>query len=416
MQIILCIYAISLVFPPISAYIPIGYISLSCMLLWFFVSFCTYPRFYLMCSKKIFIALVLYVCSFILPTIFENNIIGNRYIGMPLVLLGYIIYKYHCSTGTTQIIRTVMIVTILFSVITGFITVIALINNPYVSRSIKSSGEYSTILSRQGVGGYNFIYFAVMASPLLLHAALHASSFKTKVLMYGIFLLDVFLILKSNYMTALFMLVVMCSTYIVMSFMSRQRNGLFRGGILAIILLFGLAVFPYIFQKAMIYLPERITRVFIASNSGAILQSLFSEFIFDRWPQWQLSIEAIGRAPIFGIAISERIKTVGTYLVGFGQHSFILDTLALYGLIFGVAIIAVALESVLPYHQNKANKACYPLWVSIFWGTIIVYLFNNATDSIALVINVFYPYVRDSIKREKYHKNIEIHKMKCIKK
>ena len=144
---LLSLYVAELVYPPITVIVPSIYICLACLSAWFVISFCSFPDYYMKCKIRVFLIIVLYLYAGIFPRLAGNGTMANRYLGLALVFCGYIIYDFHKVTRTTDIIRRVLIVAIVLSLITAIKTTNALIAEPYISRSIKSSGEYSRNLA-----------------------------------------------------------------------------------------------------------------------------------------------------------------------------------------------------------------------------------------------------------------------------
>ena len=140
------------------------------------------------------------------------------------------------------------------------------------------------------------------------------------------------------------------------------------------------------------FLPERISRVLITDDAGAI-ESIVDEFFADRFPTIKESIDAFFAHPLLGLIGSGGIGFSENYLTGFGQHSYVFDTFALYGFVIGIINIFAILK---PFKRNgrwvKTNLAL-TIAMSIF--TMLIYIVNNATASIALAICIIYPFIRD---------------------
>lgn len=395
LQAFLCIYVIELVYPPITTYFPSVYVVLGCMLGWLFVSFASDTQYYLNCSGRLLLILFCYLYASFMPRVAGNGMIGNRYMGMPMVFFGSIIYDFHKKTGTLKIVRNALVVAVAFSIFTFLTTIKALISDPYISRSIKSSGDHSISLAAMGIGGYAIIYYGTMLTPVLLHGYVHSTSKATRITLIGILILDLFLIVKSSYMTAIMLVIIMCSIYMAINIFTKPENRLAK------FVLFGTGIALFLWFSStqlstiLSVLPPRIQQIFGENDSQSLVSSIADEFLVDRWPEWLESIHALQRSPLLGIAITEVITQSGALLVGFGQHSFILDSYALYGFLLGTLIVVVALYAVLIPNRGIVNRKQKPLCVSMLVGTLVMYLFNNATDSIALAISLFYPYIRD---------------------
>ena len=106
------------------------------------------------------------------------------------------------------------------------------------------------------------------------------------------------------------------------------------------------------------------------------------------------SIEALFAHPFFGLIGSSALGTSGEYLTGFGQHSYIFDTFALYGIVIGIINFFAILKPFKKDGRFLKHNASLSIAMAIF--TVSIYLFNNATASIGIVICIIYPWVRDN--------------------
>lgn len=395
-QVFLYIYVAELTYPPLTTLFPSIYVTLACLTGWLIFSFFENPEYYLKCRTYLFITLAFYLYAAIGPRVTGNEIMANRYMGLSLLFFGYLIYDYHKRENSLWIIKRMLLLAVALSLITAIITTNALMTDPYISRSIKSSGEYSANLAFRGIGGYHLIYFGAMATPICLHALLKEERALRKCILCGLLFVDLFMLFKSSYTTAIMIAGVTSLVYIFSRTMYSEHNRGFKLLVLTVtIVIFG-GAFTLFFDEIILFFPPRIQQIFVGKESQSFIQSLYNEFVVDRWPTWMESIEAIERSPVLGIAFTERIITVGALQSGFGQHSFYLDTLALFGIPIGAVIIYIAMLPItrgrFQYSNDTTQK---PLYYAILIATVLMYLFNNATESIALVVNLFFPYVEE---------------------
>ncbi len=388
---ILLIYFIELIFPPLNAIFNSDIICVSCLFFWLLLSFFRDREFYLRIRLGLFVALLYYLATSFLPYLFGNYIIAHRYIALGLVPLGYLIYSFHFYHNEMNIIKNILKITTFFLIITEFITVNALINDPYISRSIKSSGELSNSLSAMGIGGYSIIYFVSISLIILIHLYLTETKRKNKVFWGLLSILGITLVLKSSYMTAVLISLVEILVYFGVKVLRKSRNNIavFFGGMAAIAtILYIVSINIDVFIE---FLPPRIQQILNLNNS--IISAIFIEFTADRLPTLQTSFETFIENPLFGLIGAGDLSYDGEFLRGFGQHSFYFDTFALYGFFLGIASIYV---TTLPFHKAEKKRAVYgELKWSVLTGLIILCVLNNVTEAIGLLTGIIYPFVRD---------------------
>ncbi len=396
--ILLAVYFSELLFPPLTAFTPSSTICLLCFFGWILLSVLYDKKYYQRMNIGRFFSLLFYFFSFLMPYFFGYKMIAHRYMTLPLVPFGFLVYSFHKDHNQDGLISRIIKLCIILSTITALITTIALFENAYVSRSIKSGGDLSRALAYRGIGGYSLIYFGAICSVLLLHCLLNAKNTMTKFVGLTVFLIDVLLIIKSNYMTAVLVCLVEIVVYIALTVYNKNRKS-FVGffGCVSIIVIISLLFVNYGNELAQ-YLPSRIADTITLSQKG-IIKAIIDEFFIDRWPVMEESIISFIEHPLFGLIGSGGIGNANGFLTGFGQHSYILDTFALYGLFVGIYIPKMLLE---PF--KTTNKKLKPLEISCLVGMLLIYFFNNATESIALAIGFIFPYVRDRFGIEKDEK------------
>jgi len=394
MQVLLTLCFAELVFPPLTVMTSEYFTCLLCIVGWFCLSVIKNRAFYLRCPLYVLLSLVYFVLVVAIPYLFGFPVIGNRYSAISLIPLGYVIYKFHQKDGSLHIIKGAIIVAIILSAITAMTTIAALINNASVSRSIKGSGEYSETLKAQGIGGYWFIYYAAIMASIFLECMIYNHG-KKKVIYGALCALFAFLTFKSNYTIALVMMVLsfalLIAYYIFRKSRYRAIYALFFAFVICALYIAG----DILWGTVVAVLPERVAEIFTMNSGNTALEQLADEFLLGRWPTMQTSIDAFLRAPLFGIVVSGEIGTAGIYLQGFGQHSHILDTFALYGIGIGIMTIYFLF---LPFRKKDRTEDT-GFMLAILTSAVVVYFFNNATNSVAFAIGIVYPYVRDTIRK-----------------
>lgn len=394
LDVALLVMFVSLVFPPITAFINATLISLLCLISWFSLSFLANKEFYLKSNYHRFYLFIFFILTVILPYIFGNGVIGNRYLSTSLVPFGVIIYEFYKENGIYKRLKNILLATTAFAIITGIITYVNLLMDPYISRSIKNgSDEYSASLAARCIGGYHFIYFVAIASIPVLYIFIKSKKILTKIASILTYLLCLLIVIKANYLTA-FIIIISCSIIlIVINFSSGKAS-------FSLIALLGFLIIGFIcvinidsiFKYLENILPPRIANVILTDDIN-VFQSVRDEFIDGRLPTIINSLSTTLQHPISGLISSEITASNEGYLEGFGQHSYVFDTFALYGIIIGILNFIVILR---PFKYNgKFIRNSLPLSITMLICAITLYCVNNATNSIALVVGVMFPLVRD---------------------
>lgn len=394
-DLVLLVWFLEIVFPPLNT-LPIkrAPVCLACA----FVSILLYLALRIKRTGelpvKVIIVLFVWLLMITLPYLAGNGVIGNRYMALSLVFFGPIIFEFYRENGLIGHLKAILYIVGAFALVTGLITFFNLLTDSFISRSIKSSGEDSIDLQRRGIGGYQFIYFVASVSLPLLYVFLTEKRKKLK--KYAFLLVYVFsllLVVKSNYMTA-FVTAFFCSLLLIFLYVARGKGTRGRFVMFLVLAVFFVVVLNMdkLLMQLEDFFPKRIAAVLYSGEDESMLQSLFTEFKEDRWPTIAESLRSFADHPLLGLCFSGKITYNSKgFLVGFGQHSFIADTFALYGMLFGVVCTWIAFRAVRLYHKERVNVLSWAMALCIF----ALYILNNATESIALAVGVVYPLVRE---------------------
>lgn len=402
MDICLLICGIEAIFPPVSTIANATLVSSICLMIWFLLSFCIDNRFY--AKLRNLYPLVFALSTFAIPYFCGYPMIGNRYLNLCLIPFGFLIFSFYRRHDRLSNLKRVILIMGVFAVITFFVTLRALIKDPYISRSIKSVGDYSKDLAKKGIGGYSFIYFITVISQLLLYSCLKTRSMILK-LCTGIgYLLTLYFVLKSNYMTA-FLIVGFASVVLLFLNFSNRKYFILLFAIFSVALFVMTDAFITFFPEII---PKRIAKVILADNGKFVLVSIWDEFIYDRWPVMQNSIAAFLEHPVQGILFANGLTTENGEISGFGQHSYILDTFSLFGFLIGIINVVIIFKPFRGMFRKCSNIA---INFSMLICTMGIYLFNNATPAIAMALGVIFPLIREIFSQDK---KIEVHGEKNI--
>lgn len=388
----LMIYFIELVFPRFNIYGNSTLICLCCFYLWLVTAYIISPSLFYEISLVDFALIALYILMVFIPYAFGYSVISHRYMSTGLFFWGHFIFKYYKSTNQLKKLGIIIVVVAILSCITACTTLSALLKDPYIARSIKSSGEYSASLAKKNIGGYKIIYYFVGCDIIFLYLFAVSKGILKKISFLLLYLFILFTIIKSNYMTA-FLTVIICSVLLVVFIAIAQRENIF---FTCLFCFFVILLLISLLDKLALMLPERISRVLLSGNKG-VFEAIVDEFKDDRFPTLIISWEAASSNPVSGLIGSNGLSYSGQSLQGFGQHSFFLDTLALYGMPIGIFFIAVVLKASVYSKKTGKHKVLNQV---ILVYTVMTLLFNNATDSIALIIYIFCPFIQYITQRE----------------
>lgn len=378
--------SISSVFPPLKL-IP-NQISILIMLSWFVTAFLINPNFFLNVTVEKVCIFLFIIYTAIVPYTFGNYVIGNRYLNLSTIFFFYIGYKFYKESKLNKYNVLMLKITSPFIAVTLMNTLYALLTNPYISRSIKSSGEYSENLWRQGIGGYDFIYFTVFLGIICFYFGFID---KNKNILYKIIsIICLIFIVVSNYFTALGILVLGCFSLVVIKLFTTKNFLSLLVVIFAFIflLLFWEQIFSGVIDIATKIIPDGKTldRLVILQNdiANGFRSSLFS----GREGINSISINSFVNNPFFGI-VTNKIEYSGGYLVGFGQHSQIWDTFALFGVGIGVLQIVILVQP-MTYFSKKYSEYKSVIMILLI-ALMALFFVNTASPSIGFVMFFIFP-------------------------
>ena len=106
------------------------------------------------------------------------------------------------------------------------------------------------------------------------------------------------------------------------------------------------------------------------------------------------SLKLVYEHPLFGIVLSP-LHRVGTGVTGFGQHSQIIDTFALFGLPVGLLQLYLLYSPLVKFINFRDRTSSISL--VIFLVMLILSTFNNLTPSIGFAVYFLYPVLHDEI-------------------
>lgn len=310
-----------------------------------------------------------------------NTVLFNRYFNLICLIAGYPLFRLVVERLDKKGKYALAIVIIGFATLTCIRTCTALVQNPYIARSIKSEGEYTAGLLSMGIGGYEIVYFAVICSTIMLWDALNATNRMRKVISFLLFAIMVCLILYANYMTALIAALIGAAIVLLMKIGKASPAAAVSAAVMTTIVLAVLIAAQDQLLQVITNMSGdgRVSRVLNSSDS--LLTGITDEFLSDRAPVMQKSINEFGLHLFIGLnGMTSSIGASGA-IASAGQHSFVLDTLAYFGLIGGPIIL---LAVFMPFWSMGKHGVDRRLTTPLLVVFVILLIFNNATSSIAI--------------------------------
>lgn len=387
--------ALSSIFSPIRALSYFNQLWAICIISWFVFTLLEKP-YYLLIPSRHRLAIFVYLTYTIgLAYMAGNGSIGNRFFELSQLPLFYMAYEKNKLSGRNKDNLLIIKLIAPFVLITSFITIMAYSINPYVSRSITSGGEGVEYL-KQGIGGYEFIYFLVILVPILLFVLFNKNrsiSKKYKFLGIGATILFGVNIVLSNYSTAFFLLIL--GIFMRLFFNRIKYSNIFFYGLLLLLITIS-------FQPLLSFILDLIVDILGNSNNVSrvlevkdlLLKGDTGISIEARNDVFMESFNLFLQNPIFGIVTDPINHNAYGEIIGFGQHSQVLDTFALYGLLIGLLQFYVYLNPLVArLKYAKGLISGFTLTVIIIF--LIIITINNATPSLGFAVFFIYPSLYD---------------------
>lgn len=390
--ILVCI--LTALFSPIMVYQYSTFFSALLLLVWIATAFFNKGKWTLNEICTIFF----YGYLIIIPHITGNGFVSNRYLVLAVFILGSLIAGYCEYTNLWENIGNILKGVTPFLVYVYLKTFLALLNNPYASRKIKTTGEYTILARAQGVGGYEFIYFLAMLTSICCGMFFLIKNKKQKWLWLFVGALSYMEVVLSNYMTAL--LIATAGVVLTIMLLLIKRNRAWLGFfVLCIVFLivFGNGIMK-LGLEAFIYVIPQNGKTFqrLYNMKDAFFQSLIKEFLSDRIDTMIRSLKCLFKYPLLGI-VGESGLDREAILSEVGQHSYFMDTFAFYGCLVGFfAIINYFFLFKKTYFKGNFKVITVPVIICGF----ILLLVNNLTISIGVIICIVYPYALYLLKKQ----------------
>lgn len=318
------------------------------------------------------ITIFVLLITVLVPYIAGNSVWANRYIDLLFFITAPCCFRFFFYRKEMKYLKKTVIFVCISASITWTVTIINLMGNPYLARSIKSSGETTASLKQSGIGGYEYVYFCVIVGVMFFCLFWYKKQIRYLI----ISVIALLMCIMSNYMTALLLFVVGIILCIISG---RTRQQRIIGITIILLLLIGFNYCSsWLIEMVSNLTPDgRIARL-LSNNNEGIIKGIINEFTVDRLPTLLSSINIITMYHGMGVYF----VAFSTILSSLGQHSYILDTLAIMGIPLGGAYLFIV------------YKGIFRNVVPVVVITIILLTLNNATASIAVALFLFVPTLR----------------------
>jgi hypothetical protein len=389
-------------FPPLRSLIFFNELWVVFLISWLLFTFLNNPNFFLKPNKHRRLVYLYFILTVGVAYVSGNNVIGNRYLELFLIPLFYMAYENNKQSGSNHDNLLILKFTAPFILITSFLTFQALLINPYASRSIKISQNLGKVSSSLGIGGFELIYFLVIVYTILLFFIYFNFKIKNVTITIITFLLFATIIL-SNFSTALFLI-------FIGSIIRVFFNRIYYSRIVFIITL--LLIFSVFYQHIIYFFIDNLILINFGDGKNTetllevknyLLDSQSGGAIIGRNETFSHSIQLILENPFLGIINNPISTNIQGQITGFGQHSLILDTFALFG-IFTIVLQLYILFQPLLIRLKYNNKFISGFALAILFVFLIQVTINNATPSIGFATFFIYPTLYDLYLKRKINK------------
>lgn len=393
---ILFALAVVSVFPPIRSIAFLNQLWAVLLLGWFATITMAYPKFWFNSTfhRLIIYAYIVYVL--IVANFSGNGVMGNRYFELFQIPLFFIAYYTYTQMGRIQACRRVVLGLIPFLIFTCISTIRACISNPFAARYTKGSLEALANM-RVGIGGYELIYFLVVAFAICLHLYFSIFSFKYKIGLGVLMVLFFTTILVSNFMTALLLTIVSVAVKMLFSKITISRI-LFITLTILFLSVYSNIILVAILDMVIGVMGESMNAARLLELKILLLENEQGVSMQARSNAYSESFELIIKHPFFGILTKPLIR-VGDGVLGFGQHSQILDTFALFGIPLGLVQVYIYFKPLISrIKQHGQRISSFAFLITLLSG--VIFTMNVATPSIGFAVFFIFPVVYDYLNQE----------------
>lgn len=360
---------------------------------WILISFLYSPSFFIKPNSHQLVTYLFFIYTISIAYIAGNGFIGNRYLEYSQIFVFYWAYRLSIKKGKLDDCLKLLFWLLPVIVTTSIITILAYASNSNISRTSKKDTLVGLEQMSQGIGGYEFIYFLVFILAPILYLLID-SKIKFSIIkrIFSYLLIGIFVgnIIFANFTTALILLIII----FIIKFMIPKLTS----SKLAFYLILALILAPVLYTILLAVIEPVIDLLGSSMNAQRLIEirELLAYGFIDsslgaRLNAFHTSLTAAMNNPVSGIIMSD-LGGYGTALKGFGQHSFLLDTFALFGVVIGVISIYLYFQPLVKLYKIK-SYSCSSLPLLMIGLSTIFFMVNNMAPSIGFAIYFVFPVI-----------------------
>ncbi len=288
------------------------------------------------------------------------------------VILGY--FVFYCRSEDYIVYFRIMLIALLITAVTTIIGVIQYPNAARTLATVSSQDPEAILFDWHNIGGFGFVYSLVLLYPILILAYKRRkiSFIRTIAITILIFAVAVF----TEYTTAFLMLIITSFLFFTKKEFSLQGVILLVIAEVLIVILFNEVISSLLTMLGNAVNSETISERLTALAGGTDGLEASDD---NRISLYRTSIQTFFRHPL-----------LGTFLTGgggIGGHSFLLDTLAQYGLLGAFVLFFSYRKIYLVFYQiyHQESGFGYVLWA--FMQTLLLSCVNTG---MWLIVLAFY--------------------------
>ena len=372
-----------------------------CMVAWLVFSILSNSNYFIRPNIYTFSIYVYVIYTVSFAYLEGNGVIGNRFFELAQLPIFFLAYSINSMNGRRKDNRILILMVIPFVLLSICFTLNAYKLYPLISRDVKAGTELGIEYMKKGIGGYEFIYFLVLIFPSLFYTIFNRPSLllpKYRLIAFFFAVIVVINIVLSNFSTALLLLLISILYCIVVPRINSKLVPLFLFLCCILIFFSGQLLANLMDWLGTIYgnttNAERTKEI-----NAFLLKGQMGDALTARTFTYNNSWQAFINNPILGI-ITKPLGYSGKYLVGFGQHSQLLDTFALYGFGIGILQLYVYFQPIISRAKNSDGSICTLTLLMLVLFFVLLFI-NNATPSIGFAIFFVFPTIYDWIQERR---------------
>ncbi len=390
--ILVCGYYLAEQFLPIMNYISIVYIDIIavCLILLIVITGNYSKRTLLFVVPFVPLLLMMIIRDINLTQIGLKNLILLIY-SITLFILPLIISIFVLNNNYRKTARVLLLFSVLFLLITSWTSIYGLTTDPTASKVLATGGIDESQLMKyyqNNIGGFHIAYLLPIIIPMIIAAHRHRKI--TLIVLLIVIGPMVYFVYKTQYVTALILLLISLSSYLL------AYNYSFR----KFLIIFFIIIFVGMFARSGI---SHVLLVTANHSSYTVSERLIA--ISDAMMGQQSTADAyVGRVNVYQHDINAFISSPIIGVVAFGGrssgHSFILDILALYGIVGAVGLV-LFYRQIYKYFYRPFRAEAYYGFMLWSLGLSIILAILNPTGSV-LAIGLLVPLAAFILKDDVY--------------